>query len=48
MMHYLALIHIYTKKSWMLESHSGMDIAVDDEDPESSIHIVLSCFLGNF
>ena len=25
-----------------------MDIAVDDEDPVSSIHIVLSCFLGNF
>ena len=25
-----------------------MDIAVDDEYPESSIYIVLSCFLGNF
>ena len=25
-----------------------MDIAADDDDPESSIHIVFSCFLENF
>ena len=48
MMHYLALIYTYTNKPWIIESHSGMDIAVDDEDPASSIHIVLSCFLENF